>query len=212
MMEKNEQAINSQLSGSWLEWVYFKILNSCGHASAPWILALLSFTESCCFIIPPEVILFPMSYAQRKKAWLYGAITTITSVMGAVAGYYLGALLWTEIQPYAFSYIPGFEANFEKVGQMYKENAISALFISAFTPIPFKVFTVSAGIYADRIGLLTLIGTSLVGRGARYFIMVGLIYFLGDKAKELIEKHFKIFSIVLAVLAIALFVLLKLRH
>lgn len=153
-----------------------------------------------------------MTYAKRKSAWVYALITTLTSVLGAVAGYYLGMFLWAEVQPILFEYIPGFAKNFDKVGVMYQENAVYSLFLAAFTPIPFKVFTVAAGVYSTKIGLMTLIGTSLVGRGARYFIMAGLVYFLGDKAKVIIEKHFKIATIVIAILGVTAIVLLKMRH
>ena len=199
-------------STSWLQGLYLKILESCKHKSAPYLLGLLSFTESFCFIIPPEVMMLPMCYADRKRAFKFAAITTITSVLGAIAGYYMGSFLWEQVQPFLFKCIPGFAKNFDKVGELYKENAVAALFVAAFTPIPFKVFTVTAGVYSASIGIATLIGTSLVGRGARYFIMCGIVYFFGEKAQEIIEKHFKYATIAIMVLAIAAFALLKLRH
>ena len=212
-METNEQLENAQkVPGSWIGFLYNKILASCGHPTAPWILGVLSFTESCCFVIPPEVLLLPMTYADRKKAWINAAITTITSVLGAIAGYFLGMLLWQEIQPYAFDYIPGFAKHFDKVGEMYKDNATGALLLAAFTPIPFKVFTVAAGVWSAKIGLPLLIITSIVGRGARYFILTGIVYFFGEKAQELIEKHFKIFTVLVMILGVAVIAFLKLRH
>jgi membrane protein YqaA with SNARE-associated domain len=200
------------IAGSWLEWLYFKIIASCKHKSAPWIMGLLSFTESFCFIIPPEVMMLPMSYANRKKAFYYAAIATVTSVLGAICGYYVGSMLWAQVQPYLFEWIPGFAKNFDKVGQLYQENAVGALFVAAFTPIPFKVFTVTAGVYSAQVSIMTLIGTAIVGRGARYSIMCGIVYFFGEKAQEIIEKHFKYATIGVMVLAIAAFAFLKLRH
>lgn len=207
-----EESKEKPIPGSWVQWLYFKIIESCKHKSAPWIMGLLSFTESFCFIIPPEVMFLPMSYANRKKAFHYAAIATITSVLGAIAGYYLGSFMWQEIQPYMFDLIPGFAKNFDKVGELYKENAVGALFLAAFTPIPFKVFTVSAGVYSAQIGITTLIATSLVGRGIRYSIMCGIVYFFGEKAQEIIEKHFKWATIGIMVLGIAAIAFLKLRH
>lgn len=191
---------------------YNKILESCNSRFAPYLLGILSFTESCCFIIPPEVMLLPMSYANRKRAFRYALITTVTSVLGAIAGYYLGAFFWEIIQPYAFAYIPGFASNFDKVGELYQQNAVMALFIAAFTPIPFKVFTVVAGVYSAKISIALLITMSIIGRGSRYYILSGLVYFLGPKAHELIEKHFKAFTILVGVLAVLLGIVIKLRH
>ena len=207
-----EESKERPIAGSWIQWLYFKIIDSCKHKMAPWIMGLLSFTESFCFIIPPEVMFLPMSYANRKKAFHYAAIATVTSVLGAIAGYYLGSFAWQEIQPLMYEWIPGFEKNFDLVGQKFQENAVGALFLAAFTPIPFKVFTVTAGVYSAKIGIATLIGTSLVGRGLRYSIMCGIVYFFGEKAQEIIEKHFKWATIGIMILGIAAFAFLKLRH
>ena len=121
-------------------------------------------------------------------------------------------LLWDQLQPVFFSYIPGFEKYFDHVGTLFSENVYSTLFVAAFTPIPFKVFTVTAGIYSAKIALPAFIGISLLGRGLRYFIFAGLIYFFGDKAQEMIEKHFKIFTMAMAVLAVIAGAIVFLRH
>ena len=192
---------------SFFKKLYFKSIESCGHPRAPWVLGTLSFTESCFFIIPPEVLLLPMCYAKRAMSWIYALITTLTSVAGALTGYLAGKLLWEEVGPLFFQYIPGFARYFDIVGEQYGENAVAALFLAAFTPIPFKVFTVAAGVYSHQVGIVTLLTTSLIGRGLRYFIMAGLIYFLGEKAKAIIEKYFKSFLIILALAAIGLIVL-----
>lgn len=192
--------------------MYNAILKSCESKAAPWILGVVSFTESCCFIIPPEVMMLPMSYANRKRAFRYALIATVTSVLGAIAGYYMGAMAWDVLQPYLYGYIPGFEKYFDIVKMKYADNATFALFIAAFTPIPFKVFTVAAGVFSDQISIALLIGTSIVGRGTRYFILSGLVYFFGQRAKIIIEKHFKAFTIFVGVMAVLLAVVLKLRH
>jgi membrane protein YqaA with SNARE-associated domain len=175
--------------------IYERILKSCDSKYAPFILGFLSFTESCIFIIPPEILLLPMTYAKRKKAWLYAGITTVTSVIGAVAGYAIGHLLWDVMQEPLFRFIPGFASHFDYVGDLYQENVFSALFLAAFTPIPFKVFTVAAGVYSSKVSLFSLIWICTLGRGLRYFIMVGLIFAFGARAKEIIEKHFALVSL-----------------
>ncbi len=195
-----------------MKFLYNKLLESCKSKLAPYILAVVSFTESCCFIVPPEVMLLPMGYAQRKKAFRFALITSIASVFGAAAGYYMGAFLWAEISTFVFDYIPGFEKNFDHVGNLYQQNAVSTLLIAAFTPIPYKVFTVVAGVYSAKISFFLLLITAIVGRGTRYFILSGLIYFFGAKAQEIIEKHFTKFTILVGVLVVIVAILLKMRH
>lgn len=189
--------------------IYKKILASCHTKVAPYILAILSFTESCCFIIPPEVLMLPMCYAVRKKSFIYATITTIASVFGAIAGYYIGAYFWNVFEPIAFNYIPGFEKYFDVVGKMYQDNVYSSLFIAAFTPIPFKVFTVAAGVYADKISLISLVVMSIFGRGIRYGLLAGIVYFVGEKAKDLIEKHFTKFTVLTGLVVVITIVIIK---
>lgn len=212
MSSSDIKEVPVKLPGSWIGFLYQKVLESCKSPMAVIWLGVLSFTESCMFIIPPETMLLPMCYANRKKAFYYAFITTVTSIMGAVAGYYIGMLLWNQIQPFFFEYIPGFSKHFDNVGELYKENVYTSLFLAAFTPIPFKVFTLAAGVYSAKISLGVLIGVCTLGRGLRYFLMAGLIYFFGDRAQELIEKHFKIFTIFMAVAAVGAGVFLFLRH
>ena len=195
-----------------LKRIYFKSLESCGHPRAPWVLGILSFTESCFFVIPPEILLLPMCYAKRSMSWFYALLTTLTSVAGALTGYLMGMGLWGVVGPWFFEYIPGFARYFDIVGAQYGENAVAALFLAAFTPIPFKVFTVAAGVYSHQVGVMTLILVSLFGRGVRYFILAGLIYFLGEKAKNIIEKHFKFFALLLALAAVGVVLLKVLMH
>lgn len=205
-----------ELGSGILERMYVRILDSCESKFAPYILGILSFTESCCFIIPPEVLLLPMSYANRRRAFHFAFITTITSVFGAVAGYLMGAFVWDVIQPFVFQYIPGFSKYFAVVLNYYQKDAIFWLFLAAFTPIPFKVYTVAAGVTTvaagvNPIALWVLILTSLVGRGLRYGILSGIVYFFGERCRIIIERHFKTFTIAFMVIALVLLALIKLR-
>lgn len=196
----------------WFRELYEKILRSCESKKAPYILGVLSFTESCCFIIPPEVMLLPMTYADRTRAWRLAMITTATSVLGAIAGYLMGALLWDVLQEPLFTYIPGFAKYFDVVGLKFQDNASLAIFLAAFTPIPFKVFTVAAGVYSAKISIVTLIIMSIIGRGIRYYLMAGAIAIFGKKAKKLIEERFGMMSMIGGVLVVLVVYLLKFRH
>ena len=198
---------------SWVFRLYQNILAYCDSKWAPILLGLLSFTESCVFIIPPEVLLLPMCYANKKRSLWYALNTTVTSVLGAVMGYILGAFLWTEISDFVFNYLPGFKQYFDTVGGLFEKNAFSAIFLAAFTVIPFKVFTVTAGVYSTQVSLPVLIGASLVGRGLRYFALASLVMMLGDKAKRIIEEKFTMISTVIGILVVLLIVIVKfIRH
>jgi len=193
---------------NWLRELYKKILAYCETKYAQWVLVVLSFTESCIFIIPPELLLLPMSLAKRNKAMWYAFITTVASVLGSILGYYIGATLWGELQGPIFEYLPGFEKHFTHVGQLFEKNATEALFLAAFTPIPYKVFTVAAGVYSEQISLGLVIGTAIVGRGARYSLLAGLVALFGETVKEFIEKRFALVtSIVGAIVVIAIYFL-----
>jgi len=194
-----------------IQKIYNFLLSASEKTWASYLLFVVSFTESCIFIIPPEVMLLPMVYANRKKAWKYAFITSIASVLGAIAGYYLGMYFWDMIAPLANQYIHGFQGYFDIVGKKFEENATLALFLAAFTPIPFKVFTVASGVYSAKISLGLLVGLSLVGRSSRYFLLSGIVYVFGPKAHEIIEKHFKIATLVIATIGI-LAIILKLNH
>ena len=194
---------------NWLKKIYEYALDKCGSPKAPYFLALSSFTESCIFILPPEVLLIPMSFANRKKALFYWMITVITSVLGAIAGYYIGASLWHLVEAPLFEYMPGFQKHFEHVGQLYKENIYTSLFIAAFTPIPFKVFTVAAGVYHELIPLGVLVGISFIGRGLRYLILVVCILLFGEKVKTLLEERFGLMTAILGTIAVLGIICLK---
>lgn len=194
---------------NWLKKLYNYALEKCESPLAPYFLALSSFTESCIFILPPEVLLIPMSFANRKKAMFYWLITVVTSVLGAIAGYYIGAFFWEALREPLFSFMPGFEKHFDHVGQLYQENIYTSLFIAAFTPIPFKVFTVAAGVYHDLIPIGVLVGISTVGRGLRYLILVVSILLFGEKVKQLLEEKFGLMTAILGAIAVIAVICLK---
>ncbi|MEL7297627.1 MAG: YqaA family protein, partial [Pseudomonadota bacterium] len=140
----------------------------------------LSFAESSFFPIPPDVMLAPMVLADRRKAWFLAAVTTVTSVAGGVLGYLIGSLLFGSIEPwlmeshYAEAYLRSL--------QWFQEYGVWVVFIAGFSPIPYKVFTIGAG--AASMSFVPFIIASLVGRGARFFLVAGLIFAGGPRAEE----------------------------
>lgn len=174
-------------------------------------LGTLSFAESSFFPIPPDVLLLPMCLGKRSASWWFATVCTVASVVGGLAGYWLGYGAWHAIDDIMFKYVPGFKPEtFEKVRALYEQYNFWVVFIAAFTPIPYKVFTVAGGVFG--VALLPFMIASLIGRGLRFFLEAGLMYVFGPKILPFIDKYFNLLSILFTVLLIGGFALLKLMH
>ncbi|MGF1466034.1 MAG: YqaA family protein [Sandaracinaceae bacterium] len=183
-------------------------------------LGVLSFIEASFFPIPPDILLLPMALARPRRAWLYAGVCTAASVLGAVLGWVIGVYLWRSLGvpegcpefgggAVLFRIIPSFSCDsFAWVQAGYQQNAFQTVFISAFTPIPFKVFTIAAGVF--HIGIPTLVVASAIGRGARFFLVAGLVAFFGPSVREFIEKRFEILTVGLAVVALGILAAMEL--
>lgn len=173
-----------------------------------WALAILSFAESSFFPIPPDVLLIPLVFGKPKKWWRFAALCTVASTLGGVFGWLIGHLAWVAVADFFFTYIPGFTHEaFDKVCALYKDNSFLAIFGAALTPIPYKIFTITAGVC--NVSLFDLIVASLLGRGSRFFAVALIIYFVGEKARGFIEKYFNILVTVFFVLLVLGFVSIK---
>jgi membrane protein YqaA with SNARE-associated domain len=171
-------------------------------------LFLISFAESSFFPIPPDVLQIALSVARPKRAFFYAAVSLAGSVAGGVLGWYIGHALWDSLSGFFFDHVPGFtRENFELVERKYNEHAMLAIFTAAFTPIPYKVFTIASGVFG--VALPTLILASLAGRGARFFLVGGAIYFFGPTIKAWLERYFELATVVLLALGIGGFVAIK---
>ncbi len=174
-------------------------------------LFMLSFLESSFFPIPPDVLLMAMVFGNSRKWMTYALWCTVASVLGGVLGWYIGWGFWAVLQDFFYNVIPGFtEEKFSKVAELYQGNAFLAIFTAAFTPIPYKVFTIAAGVFSVAIPVLVL--ASIFGRGMRFFLVAGLIRWGGPWVKPFLEKHFDIATLVFLALAIAGFAAIKLIH
>lgn len=181
----------------------------------PIALFLLAFAESSFFPIPPDALLIALVLGARKKAFKFALNSTVASVLGALLGYAIGHFVWwnapTEFSSFAmffFNNIPGFtEDIFFKVKGLYDEWNFWVVFTAGFTPIPYKVFTISAG--AFDINLILFVLASIISRAGRFFLVAGLIWKFGDEIKEFIDKYFNILAIAFTVLLIAGFVGVK---
>jgi len=169
-------------------------------------LAVVSFMESSFFPVPPDPLLMPLSLGKPKRAFWYAAVCSVASVLGGVLGYFIGWALWELMSGFFFSYVFSPDV-FIFVSERYEENAFIAILGAALTPIPYKVFTVAAGVF--QINLLTLIVASAIGRSARFFIEAGLIYYFGDGIKSFIDRYFNLLVMLFFILLILGFILVK---
>lgn len=191
--------------------MYDWVLSWAHRPHATWALAVMSFAESSFFPIPPDVLLAPMCMESKRRAWWFAFVTTVASVAGAVLGYYIGYGLWETTAQIWYDYIPGFnEDKFNKVQGLYDEWGVLVLFVAAFTPIPFKVFTIAGGVFHQP--LIPFLLVSLVGRGLRFFLVAALFYWIGPKAKPFIDKWFNLLCVLFVVLLVGGFAAFKLMH
>jgi membrane protein YqaA with SNARE-associated domain len=162
----------------------------------------LSFAESSFFPVPPDVLQIALSVSKPRRSFYYAAVSVVASVLGAVLGWYIGHALWDTVGDFFITYMPGVsQESFDFVQKKYEEYDVLAITVAAFTPIPYKVFTIAAGVF--EIQLWKLLLASVLGRSARFFTVAACIYFFGPSVKELIDKYFGIATIVFAVLLIA---------
>lgn len=176
------------------------------HQFAPRILAALTFAESVFFPIPPDVLLAPMVLAKPKRAWHYATITTIASVVGGITGYFLGYFMFEPwIQPLITSW--GKQAVFDQAIWWFNEWGVWVVFLAGFSPIPYKIFTVSAGFL--HMAFLPFFIASTIGRGMRFFLVAGVIYYGGEKMEKALRKWIDILGWSLVILIIAAYFLLR---
>ncbi len=169
-------------------------------------LFVLAFTESSFFPIPPDILLIALALSAPSRAFRFAAWCTLASVLGGLFGYFIGYALWAVFEPYLINRVFSQE-NFDLVTAKYNEYGALAVFIAAFTPIPYKVFTVAAGV--AKLNLFGFTGASILGRGGRFFLVALVIRLAGPRAKRWIDEYFNLATIVGTLLLIGGFLLIK---
>ncbi len=152
---------------------------------ATWYLAGLSFAESSFFPVPPDVMLAPMSMAQPQRAWRFAFITTVASVLGGLLGYAIGHFAMDAIEPLIRD--GHYWEGYLKARAWFDNWGFWAVFIAGFSPIPYKVFTIAAGSMAMALGPFLL--ASVVGRGARFYLVAGLLAWGGPRMEQALERY-----------------------
>ena len=181
----------------------------------PTALFILAFAEASFFPVPPDALLIALVLGSSKKAFKFAFICLVGSITGALLGYFIGNLLWwspggefTSLANFFFDNIPGFsEKDFFNIQELYVKYDFWIVFTAGFTPLPYKVITISAG--AFNINLIMFITASIISRGARFYLISLLIWKFGPQIKQFIDKYFNWLAIVFTILLIGGFVILN---
>ena len=178
-------------------------------------LFLLAFAESSFFPVPPDVLLAPLTLGSRPKWWRFALSCSLASVFGGLLGYGIGHWLWFDGGEYSglalwcFVHIPGLtEAHFEQAQAWYDKWDFWIVFAAGFTPLPYKVITISAG--AFDIDFVMFLVASVVGRSARFFLVAGLFGRYGPTIKPFVDKYFNWLCVLFLAMLVGGFAALKL--
>lgn len=199
----------------WFKDLYSWVLSWAQTKYGAVALFVLAFTESVFFPIPPDILLIALALGATAKAFRYAFICTAGSVLGAFVGYAIGNYVWLtssgEFSAFAnffFTNIPGFSVElYETIKALFAEWDFWVIFTAGFTPIPYKVFTITSGVF--DVNLLMFSVASIIGRGARFFLVAWLIWKFGPSIKRFIDKYFNLLAIVFTLLIVGGFVLIK---
>ena len=190
-----------------LKRLYNWVLSWAESPWGAWALFALAIAESSFFPIPPDILLIALGLSIPAKSFRYALICSVGSVLGGVIGYYIGYGLYETVGSYVVN-LYNLQDAFDKIKLMYQDNAFMAVAIAGFTPIPYKVFTIAAGVCRINLGVFIL--ASVLSRSARFFIVATIIRFGGAPAKKFIDRYFNLLTIIFVALLIAGFLLIKL--
>lgn len=176
-----------------------------GRPSAKWWLSIISFTESSFFPIPPDPFLAIALLTKKNSWWKFSLYVSVSSVLGALFGYLIGFVFFESVGQQIIDFY-NLEREFIHISNLFQQNAFWTMFTAAFTPIPFKLFTLTAGV--AQINLLVFIIASLIGRGMRFFF-VGII--MKTFGKQIGTAFFKYFNIVTSVIVLLIVMYVAIR-
>jgi len=191
-----------------LRKLYNWVTHFAGTPYGLWALFLIAFSEASFFPIPPDALLIPLCVSIPKRSFWFAFICSVASVLGGIFGYFIGFGFYEAIGRKIIE-LYGFQDYFGIVGRKYEENAFIAILIAGFTPIPYKVFTIAAGVFHEKISLYTLVIASIISRSARFFLVATLLYIFGERVRDFIEKYLNILTLIFVLLLILGFLIIK---
>lgn len=185
--------------------LYDKVLGWSRHPHAPWYLGGLSFAESSFFPVPPDVMLAPMALSQPQKAWRFALLTTAASVLGGMLGYLIGVFAFEFVEPWLHQ--AGYWPAYLRVNEWFGTWGFWAVFLAGFSPIPYKLFTISAGVIG--MAFFPFVLASAIGRGGRFFLVAGLMRWGGEKMEQSLRLYIDRISWALVILLVVLYFVLN---
>jgi len=187
-------------------WLYDWVLHWAETPHGAVALFLLAFAESSFFPVPPDVLLIALVLGARQKWLRFALICTAGSVIGGLAGYAIGEGLMDAVgQPIIHFYHA--EEYYARVQKLYAQYDYWVVFTAAFTPIPYKVFTIASGAFG--MNLLGFMCVSFVGRGARFLIVAALLRAFGQPLRKFIDRYFDLLALAFVVLLVGGFIVIK---
>ena len=189
-----------------LRKIYDWVLHWAETPYGAWALFILAFTESSFFPIAPDVLLIALAVGKPEKGFQYALICSIGSVLGGCLGYLIGWQFMASIGGKIVEWY-GLGDKMQQIEALYNQYDAWAVGIAGFTPIPYKVFTIAAGVF--KINFIVFTIASLGSRSARFFIVGGLIYLFGAKIQSFIDRYFNILAVIFTLLLVFGFVLIK---
>ena len=192
-----------------LRRLYDWVLHWAQTPYGPMALFLLALAESAFFPIPPDPLLIALCLGAVTRSFRFAAIATAASVVGGMIGYGIGSRAWHLAQDWFFTYVPGVNAeSFARVQGRYDRFEFWAVFLAGLTPIPYKVFTLSAGVFSINFGIFLL--ASVLSRGLRFFVLAALIHRFGHSIAAFIDRYFNLLALAFGVLLVAGFIVIEL--
>jgi membrane protein YqaA with SNARE-associated domain len=192
----------------WVRRMYDWVLHWADTPYGLHALAILAFVESSFFPIPPDPLLIALCLGATGRALRFAAVATGASVLGGILGYGIGALFWLSLSGFFFDNVPGVTPEaFATVQGLYDQWGFWAVFLAGLTPIPYKVFTISAGVFAINFPIFVL--ASVLSRGLRFFVLAELIRRYGEPIRLFIDRYFNLLAWVFGLIFISGFVLIE---
>ncbi len=191
---------------TWVRSLYDWVVGLSERPNAVRTLFVIAFAESSFFPVPPDVLLIPLAIGVPRRALRFAALCTVGSSLGALLGYFLGLEFYEVIGQRIVAFYSAGE-QYERVQALYQRWDVVAIALAGFTPIPFKIFTITAGVF--KINLITFTIVVLLSRGARFFLLGGLIWRFGPSIRNFVDRYFNLLVILFSILLVGGFFIVK---
>ena len=184
---------------NWIRSLYDWVLSWAQSRFSEWALFIIAFAESSFFPIPPDILLVALAVAIPLRAFRYAIICSVGSILGGAFGYLLGAQFF-EIIGEKIVHFYAIEEQYMQIQELYQRYDAYAVAVAALTPIPYKVATITAGLFDVDFGRFILV--SSISRSLRFFLIGGLIRVFGSRIRAFIEKYFEMLLIIFLILLV----------